>query len=536
MASTVTVSGLDQEPVPKPYLDISIGCLQRHIRLVAYSALACVLLSLCYLVLRPSAYTSHSRLLLDRRELHVATSEAVYVTSTVSVPWVQTQVELLRSETIAAQVVQRLSLATDPDFVGTSLGSRLRALFMMGPAETTADEKKKLANAAVRALQRDILVSRVGETYLIDIWVTGKNANKSALINNEIAHAYLDATAKVTSNMAEGASAWLRERVAAAGPSAEVVTEASPPLSRNPPGGAPLLVLSGLFGLLAGAAAALAKDYLDSTARTPEAVTSALGIECFGIMPIDARAAPGITPKASPPSGAQTGAEKLAIARQAAERAVTSLLFERNLRNVGISSEDPDAAGTAAQLLATAIAATGRKVLLAGLPDTAASKPAASVNAPLPLTASAGPPIVRLPLDAAGLTAATFSASPLADALGSGSAYDFVIVVLPALAPTASVRIAAHYVDAILLVLQWGRTDQHSIATLLEQQPAVRRKLAGSILSDVDLMVFPTYTDAARWMGPAKPALRDLVTRTFAHDLAYADVIRRHLAARLWKH
>jgi len=71
--------------------------------------------------------------------------------------------------------------------------------------------------------------------------------------------------------------------------------------------------------------------------------------------------------------------------------------------------------------------------------------------------------------------------------------YDYVVVDLPSLVPAPDVRAAAADLDAFLLVVRWGKTQQPVIKEALSASGEARSKLFGTVLNDARLTDIRRY-------------------------------------------
>jgi succinoglycan biosynthesis transport protein ExoP len=71
--------------------------------------------------------------------------------------------------------------------------------------------------------------------------------------------------------------------------------------------------------------------------------------------------------------------------------------------------------------------------------------------------------------------------------------YEYVIVDLPAVAPFADVRAAAHLLDSFILVVEWGRTDIGAIERTLKVSSDIDEIMLGFTLNKADLNLLKGY-------------------------------------------
>lgn len=116
---------------------------------------------------------------------------------------VDSEVEILRSDAIAVEVVRRAGLIEDPEFgPALSLGEQVEvALGFEPPSETDAAAALKRVVDRFRAATE---IRRRGLTFVIAVSVTSQNADRAAELANTLAGAYIDQqlSAKVQSSLA----------------------------------------------------------------------------------------------------------------------------------------------------------------------------------------------------------------------------------------------------------------------------------------------------------------------------------------------
>ncbi|WP_119273299.1 polysaccharide biosynthesis tyrosine autokinase [Taklimakanibacter deserti] len=95
------------------------------------------------------------------------------------------------------------------------------------------------------------------------------------------------------------------------------------------------------------------------------------------------------------------------------------------------------------------------------------------------------------------------------------ASFDYVVLDLPPLAPVVDVRAITPYMDAIVCVVEWGRTPRATVQAKLDADPALSKKCLGIILNKADMERMKLYsTDSTDYGDPrynayfreAKPA------------------------------
>jgi Mrp family chromosome partitioning ATPase len=73
------------------------------------------------------------------------------------------------------------------------------------------------------------------------------------------------------------------------------------------------------------------------------------------------------------------------------------------------------------------------------------------------------------------------------------ASFDFVIVDLPPLAPVVDVRAAAHLVDCMIMVIEWGCTKIDVVLEALNTAPNVHDAVIGAVLNKTDMNQISRY-------------------------------------------
>ncbi len=535
-SSTPADSGLSGDPSAVP---LQLSSLWRHKGTIGLIVLASVILGFLISSVRPANYTAVARLLIDNRQLQLSQKDVVYAQSAVDLPFVQNQLELLRSEKVALKVIDDLKLAADEEFAGA------RGLLGFGPVgvgergvEADSSESAREAEVlkrrlALQHLQQNVSIGRVGESYTLEVRFTARTPKKAAAVANGIVNSYMQDLIAANNEKAQSATAWLRDRLRELGPNARVITEAAPPVRPDGPGTTSILAASAILGMMLGAAWAFARDLLDRSIRTPGAAAALIGAECFGLLPKVSRQGKwaGFAKRHSANRPARTFhlleaplaigvSQPLSLFSQTMTRLRTSLVREQGglVRAIGVTSALPgEGKTTLAVNLALSLVHAGKRVLLV---DSASYEP--DLSRIFAREAKAGLldilqgsvdmseavwrdldtslhflPLGRQPRPGHEIWSERFETF-LEQAFAS---YDFLVFDLPPLAPVSDVRAAAHSLDALLLVIEWGHTPAPTIDAGLAMSGPAKSKLAGSVLNKAAVKLL--VQDAVRhgWFG-----------------------------------
>ena len=128
---------------------------------------------------------------------------------------VESQVEILKSESIALAVIKKLRLTDDPEFIqsgGGLVGTLLDAIMSLFSSSEPSSEFT-LSRQAVNAFESRLTVRRVGLTYVIVIGFRSPSPERAAEIANATADAYIDDQLEAKYDSARRAGTWLQARL-----------------------------------------------------------------------------------------------------------------------------------------------------------------------------------------------------------------------------------------------------------------------------------------------------------------------------------
>ncbi|NGO65128.1 polysaccharide biosynthesis tyrosine autokinase [Rhizobium daejeonense] len=220
------VNGSQREP-DSEVIDVEavLAILRRQWVVVAACMAAGLLLGLVYLISAVPLYTSQISVLIDRSNKQFADQLTLGGGVLDDEGSVLSQVELLKSETIALSVVDKLKLVDDPQFQA-SFGSLYKSVyrsvvkifsvsqwFSSDDIDTGADIEQRKRDAAA-GVQGNIDVTRVGRSYVLTVEYVSPFPGLSQKIANALGDAYLEDSLNSKYEATRRASNWLLERIA----------------------------------------------------------------------------------------------------------------------------------------------------------------------------------------------------------------------------------------------------------------------------------------------------------------------------------
>ncbi len=163
-------------------------------------------------------YSSKATLLIESQQAKAVKIDEVYGINSAQQEYYLTQFEILKSRTIAESVIDRLQLASHPEFVGQpGLLDDLRSLLPFLTAGTqqisaegqAARDREKLVQAFIERLS----IEPVRKTQLVSIVFEAQDPKLAAEVANAIGEAYIDGQLAAKMGITQKASSWLGGRL-----------------------------------------------------------------------------------------------------------------------------------------------------------------------------------------------------------------------------------------------------------------------------------------------------------------------------------
>src|SRR5450631_3235603 len=184
--------------------------IKRHFALIAISTLFGAFVSVTYVFFAVPLFTSRTQIIIDPsvpQAMREPNSDSIF---SIDNAQVESQIEVLKSEKIATQVIAQLKLEDLREFsgvTGPALPSPGRSDAEYGVA---AFVKKRVTLAH---FQGALSVRRVGLSYAIDILFTSANPELAAKIANATAEAYIAEQINARGQSVRQSGEWLEQRI-----------------------------------------------------------------------------------------------------------------------------------------------------------------------------------------------------------------------------------------------------------------------------------------------------------------------------------
>ena len=196
---------------PRDLLASLTSMARRRFGIVVLIFSLSIMCGVVYLYTATPKFTARASILIDTRKTQLFQQQSVVGDSTVDSAAVDSQIEVLKSEAIAAAVVKQLHLTSDPEFVGSKPGILGTILGYLSP--TAPPSEADLQQRAEGVFRSEILPKRVALTYVVEIGFLSRSPERAAQIANAAADAYIDDQLEAKYQATRKAGAWLQERI-----------------------------------------------------------------------------------------------------------------------------------------------------------------------------------------------------------------------------------------------------------------------------------------------------------------------------------
>jgi Mrp family chromosome partitioning ATPase/capsular polysaccharide biosynthesis protein len=511
--------------------EVVLGALRllwQNRKLFGLVAGGAIVFATVFLVLTPKRYTAESIVRLDFESGNVSAAPRVALDASAVV---ESEARIIRSRSMAEEVVSRLKLADNAAFSAPpGLATRVLEFLMrrsavddrrsVGGIEASAaavPRSPEFARAVARVMG-STAVENDNKSYLIAVRFRWSSPNDAATLANALAQEYLreryvqslvTSRSRLESELAQldmrlgdkyptvlaaktqlavvenRLRAW---ETAATSPvravaldnfTAEIAIPAQAPLFPASPNPKAVYALTLLLSLVFAAALLLLRQRYDTGLASERAVADRLGVRCFGMVPdVTVDNAPGV--------------------RVALSEAVRAIYVAAELdvpfpkcRVVLLTSSLPDEGKTLfGSSLASIVAESGRRVLLL---DTVPrikyrpEPPAVEAVDAVPAAVRDKPSVAYQTVNFRGRgspAAIDFFERYLAVAR---EAYDVIIVKAPPVLLLADAAKFARHSDILMLLVHWRRTPGQAVADAIHRLREAGIRVSGVVLSNVNL-------------------------------------------------
>lgn len=197
---------------PEAKIDL-LDLLARFLRhLPLFLVVAAVIMAgmVAYTLTRVPEYTATASVVINTRTTEVLKETPVVSELPSTTPVIDTEVETLNSQPLAERVVRRLNLQHDPEFNPAAAETPQAAGGLRRPEDSAEAEA---VTRAARRVRSNTEVTRVGQTFVIQVAFTSLDPDKAARIANALVEEYVERQVEHTTGVTRDASTWLRSRL-----------------------------------------------------------------------------------------------------------------------------------------------------------------------------------------------------------------------------------------------------------------------------------------------------------------------------------
>ena len=184
--------------------------IKRYSSTILWSAATGTVLAALYAMTAVPLYTAQTQIIIDPSLPQTLREQGDGLFS-IDNAQVESQIEVLKSESIAHDVITQLKLADDPAFIGSApsiLSYPIRLFQSEGRPDAFARERSAFARLA-----RGLAVRRVGLSYSIEVMFSATSPELAAKIANATANAYIAEQIGARAQSARQGGLWLEERI-----------------------------------------------------------------------------------------------------------------------------------------------------------------------------------------------------------------------------------------------------------------------------------------------------------------------------------
>jgi succinoglycan biosynthesis transport protein ExoP len=196
------------------YVDV-VAAIRRQSAMFLFLAVVGLICGATFLLVFKPKFQSTATILIDTRKYPETPQANIAARVTYdSSAAIDTQVEILKSQTLARAVVEKNRLWEDPEFIAAPGGPRsiISSLFKSTnpPSNLNPVDAR---NRATYYLFQHLTVKRVSDTFTLDVTFESPDADSSARVANEVAEAFIDWQRNLHRTAIASAGEWLEERI-----------------------------------------------------------------------------------------------------------------------------------------------------------------------------------------------------------------------------------------------------------------------------------------------------------------------------------
>ncbi|MBR0697943.1 polysaccharide biosynthesis tyrosine autokinase [Bradyrhizobium lablabi] len=204
-----------ESPSLEQTISTAVALIGRQYPVMIFVLCLCIGFAGVYLLTAPKRFTGTAVLLIDSRKMQgLQTQAPAGGDSPIDSAMVDSQVEVLKSETIATSVIKQLNLLNSPEFTANEGGllSSISDLFSgLFPEQRPSEDA--LMRTAIGKLIGNLSIKRVGLSYVIEISYQALSPEQAARVANAVAEGYINDSLESKYQASRRAAVWLQDRL-----------------------------------------------------------------------------------------------------------------------------------------------------------------------------------------------------------------------------------------------------------------------------------------------------------------------------------
>ena len=192
-------------------------------RILGFSIIVTLLTIMVSLTLVPK-YVATATLLIEAEQAKAVSFQEIYGLDSNKKEYYQTQFEVIKSDSIAREVITKLDLKSHSDFIGKSsaIGEFKsfvkKSLPFLNKKDTTVYSPQEQAErkmiGLLAAFRSRLTVSPISKTQLVRVSFESSDPKLAALVANTVGEVYIESQIRAKMGITQQASSWLNTRLA----------------------------------------------------------------------------------------------------------------------------------------------------------------------------------------------------------------------------------------------------------------------------------------------------------------------------------
>ena len=204
-----------QENSPTELLENLIGIVRRQYAVMLFVGVLTTAVALIYVVTATPRFVAVATMFIDRGKVQPFAQQQILIDNPIDSGAIESQLQILKSETIALSVINNLHLTDDPEF-GGSMDKSTGTIFGLFSGLFHSKDKSSssdLSRNALEGFKQRLNATRLGMSFVIEISFISNKPERAAQIANAIVEAYINDQLEAKYEITRRANDWLQGRL-----------------------------------------------------------------------------------------------------------------------------------------------------------------------------------------------------------------------------------------------------------------------------------------------------------------------------------